>query len=117
MTGLRTIRRGSSLRERVDGGGPHEAAEEGPTSAMGRRGMGLCVHGCFRPQFAPLEVLDDGAERQRRNEGQRADEQTIVPTSSPTKSGVCVGSVPALTGTPFLRASAPASASTGTITQ
>ena len=37
----------------------------------------------------------------------------MTPTSIATKSGVCVGSVPAPVGTIFLAPSAPASASTG----
>src|SRR5262249_35511667 len=47
----------------------------------------------------------------------RAPIRNTVPTRSATKSGVCVGSVPALGGTDFLRASDPAIARTGTITQ
>ena len=42
---------------------------------------------------------------------------TTVPTSMATNSGVCVGSVPRLTGTFFLATSAPAMASTGTMSQ
>ena len=40
-----------------------------------------------------------------------------MPHSSTTNSGPSVGSVPAVTGTRFLRASEPAIASTGTMSQ
>ena len=42
---------------------------------------------------------------------------TTTPISMATKSGVCVGSVPALGGTIFLRASEPAIASVGIASQ
>jgi len=59
-----------------------------------------------------LELLEDGPECQRREEGQGTDDQ-MVPISSAVNSGVSVGKVPAPAGTIFFLASEPARASTG----
>ena len=58
------------------------------------------------------QMLDDGAQRDRRKEGQRADDQDHADQQS-DEQRPAVGKVPALRRTDFLSTSEPARASAG----
>ncbi len=62
------------------------------------------------------EMLDDRPERQRREEGEAADDQDHADEQADEQRPV-VGNVPAEAGTVFLAASEPAIASAGTMTK
>ncbi len=64
---------------------------------------------------AHREMLDDRAERERREVGEAADDQDDADRPGRRKARHRVGNVPAEAGTIFLAASEPATASIGTI--
>ena len=115
ITGFRSMRRGWSFRTAsIAAARTMAGVDERPRRVVGWRAWQERPWGHLGEE---LEVLDHGAERERREEREGADEEHGATTRKPAKSGPWVGSVPGPGGTVFFFASEPASASTATMTQ
>ena len=79
----------------------------------------LVIGSCPSEGLAGVEqqLLDDGPQRQRREEGQRADDARRCRSTGRRRVAPWVGKVPRLAGTRCLAASEPAIARTGTMIQ
>src|SRR5262249_6655081 len=97
------------LAERVE----HRAAHERRVEQRTRASLPRDVHD--PPPPATICRCSTTGPSASAGRNVSAPTSSTVPTSRTTKSGPCVGSVPAPAGTSFLRASAPASARTTTI--
>ena len=125
ITGLRTWRRGFELHE---ANRPAPAAQSADQTAVVllqcvdmvsdsvNRIAGYGYVECVISQTDHLQMFDDRPQRQRGNKRQRTDQQDRAHHHH-HKQRRCVGSVPAPGGVYFLRASEPAIASVGIISQ
>jgi hypothetical protein len=112
MTGFLTITRGSSLRNASARPAAHEA---GSREFLCFR-LGACAS-VRRSPGAHQEVLDDRAERERREEGEARRRSRSTPTSRPAKSGVRHRERPGRRRASSCAARKPARASAGTISE
>ena len=114
MTGFFIMSCGVELAQRIDDGAADDAPSKRERVSFGLAGGGhRFLQFLERVTSVQQQVLQDGAERERGEEGQRADDEDDADTSRMVNSGVVTGKVPAVSGAIFLPARLPAMASIG----